>query len=78
MSRTNFYKKLSTELLGCFYFYIHKNIDKGINVNTLLHEKAFIEKEAEKRGISLIELRIIGYWITQKEKNLTKNEKDQN
>ncbi|MUK88396.1 hypothetical protein GMD78_08335 [Ornithinibacillus sp. L9] len=74
MNRRNFYRSLSNELLGCFYCYIQEKINKGVLINTMLFEKHLIEKEAKSRGISLIELRIIGYWFIQKEMNATEDE----
>jgi hypothetical protein len=40
----------------------------------MLYENSLIEEVAKERGISLIELRIIGYWVIQKERNLIKDE----
>ncbi|MEN2769073.1 hypothetical protein [Ornithinibacillus xuwenensis] len=74
MKRINFYKKVSTELLGCFYCFTLDKIEKQMNVSNMLYENSLIEKVAKERGISLIELRIIGYWIIQKERNLIKDE----
>ncbi|SET38708.1 hypothetical protein SAMN05216389_11057 [Oceanobacillus limi] len=73
MKRRNFYDKISNELLGCFYCYIQDKIEQGVHLKTMNFENHLIEEVAKKRGISLIELRIIGYWFIQKEKNLTKD-----
>ncbi|MFD2045238.1 hypothetical protein ACFSTA_16255 [Ornithinibacillus salinisoli] len=74
MNRKNFYDKLSNELLGCFYCYIQEKLHQGVHVKTMQYENALIKKVAKKRGISLMELRMIGYWVMQKERNLTEDE----
>jgi hypothetical protein len=77
VKRKNFYEKLPTELLGCFYCFVQEKIKKGENVSQMLFEMRLIEKVARERCISLIELRIIGHWVIRKEINLTKGEIDE-
>ncbi|WP_042145464.1 hypothetical protein [Paucisalibacillus sp. EB02] len=74
MKRKNFYEKLPAELLGCFYCFVEKKIKNGENLGRMLFEMNQIEKVARERGISLLELRIIGHWFIQKENNITKHE----
>ncbi|WP_047983253.1 hypothetical protein [Ornithinibacillus californiensis] len=78
MKRKNFYENLPTPLLGAFYCFVQKKIKQGENLNQMLFEKSLIEKVSKERSVSLIELRIIGRWFLQKERNLTKDELDNN
>lgn len=69
-----FYEKLSNELLGTFYCYLLSQMSNGQH-QRIIHEKVqLIEHTARQRGITPVELRIIGYWVIQREKNLTKDE----
>ncbi|WP_163970980.1 hypothetical protein [Oceanobacillus halotolerans] len=74
MKRKNFYENLTNELLGCFYCYVMDRLNQGNHLKLLNYERQLIEKVAKKRGISLLELRIIGHWFIQKEVNLVKEE----
>jgi len=74
MQKEIFYERLPNELLGTFYCYLLSQVNKG-GYQRVIHEKLqLIERTARKRGMTPIELRIIGYWAIQREKNLTKDE----
>lgn len=49
------YEKLPTNKLTGFYYEIKKNIDSGILSTAMYHEMNLIKKEAEKRGIFLLD-----------------------
>jgi hypothetical protein len=51
------YEKLPTDVLAKFYYEIQKNIDRGVLSNAMYHETNLIKMEAEKRGLSLLELK---------------------
>jgi hypothetical protein len=76
LKKKNFYEGLPTDLLGCFYCFVEKKIQSKEHISRMLFEMNQIEKVARDRGISLLELRIIGHWFIQKEINLTKHELD--
>jgi hypothetical protein len=78
MKRKNFYENLPTPLLGAFYCFVQKKIKQGENLNQMLFEKSLIEKVSKERKVSLLELRILGRWFLQKERNLTNDELDKN
>ncbi|GGA88003.1 hypothetical protein [Ornithinibacillus halotolerans] len=71
MKRKNFYEGLTTESLACFYVFVQKKLRQGDHLNRMLFENNLIEKVAKERGISLLELRIIGEWYIQKESHHT-------
>ena len=50
------YDKMETEMVAGFYYFINKNIDKGILSNAMQSEIKLIERTAKRRGIPLEEL----------------------
>ena len=50
---SSLYDELPLDLLGGFYFEIHKNIEKGILSDAMYHEIRLMEQSALRRGISL-------------------------
>jgi hypothetical protein len=50
------YDKMETEMVAGFYYFINKNIDKGILSNAMQSEIKLIERTAKTRGIPLTEL----------------------
>ncbi|WP_068677731.1 hypothetical protein [Oceanobacillus sp. Castelsardo] len=56
MERDEFYSNLPKHLLGAFYIYICKNIEKGIKFNNMRAELDIIENEVSKREIPISEL----------------------
>ena len=50
------YDRMETEMVAGFYYFINKNIDKGILSNAMQSEIKLIERTAKIRGIPLEEL----------------------
>jgi len=50
------YDKMETEMVAGFYYFINKNIDKGILSDAMQSEIKLIEHTAKRRGIPLEEL----------------------
>jgi len=62
------------EVLGMFYFYLLTQHHSGKQLHTKQKQLHLIERTAKERGISLLELKAIGYWLTQQEKTLVHGE----
>ena len=50
------YDKMETEMVAGFFYFINKNMDKGILSNAMQSEIKLIERTAKRRGVSLEEL----------------------
>jgi hypothetical protein len=50
------YDKMETEMVAGFFYFINKNMDKGILSNAMQSEIKLIELTAKRRGIPLEEL----------------------
>ncbi|RKQ31343.1 hypothetical protein [Oceanobacillus halophilus] len=70
MERQQLYAQIPNELLGAFYNYIKKNMDKGIHIELMEKEIEFIKLEAENRGIPLMQLKKLGAGFVDKELDL--------
>ncbi len=56
VERNEFYSSIPKHLLGAFYIYISKNIEKGIKIKKMRTELGIIEKEVSKRRMTISEL----------------------
>jgi len=61
------YDKMETELVAGFYYFINKNIDKGILSSAMQSEIKLIERTAKIRGIPLEELYEVGSHLVEME-----------
>ncbi|PZX07340.1 hypothetical protein C7437_101453 [Psychrobacillus insolitus] len=61
------YDKMETEMVAGFYYFINKNIDKGILSNAMQSEIKLIERTAKRRGIPLEELYEVGSHLVEME-----------
>jgi len=62
------YDKMETEMVAGFYYFINKNIEKGILSNAMLSEIKLIERTAKRRGVSLEELYEQGSHLVEMQK----------
>ena len=61
------YDKMETEMVAGFYYFINKNIDKGILSNAMQSEIKLIERTAKRRGVPLEELYEVGSHLVEME-----------
>ena len=61
------YDKMETEIVAGFYYFINKNIDKGILSSAMQSEIKLIECTAKRRGIPLEELYEVGSHLVEME-----------
>ena len=61
------YDKMETEIVAGFYYFINKNIDKGILSSAMQSEIKLIERTAKRRGIPLEELYEVGSHLVEME-----------
>jgi len=73
MELDTIYEKLPNELLGAMYCYLLNQL-KDKEQLCIMQQIELIENIARNRDISAIELRILGYWVIQREQNFTKDE----
>jgi hypothetical protein len=50
------YDEIEIEMVAGFFYFINKNMDKGILSNAMQSEIKLIERTAKRRGVSLEEL----------------------
>ena len=50
------YDEMETEMVAGFFYFIKKNMDKGILSNAMQSELKLIERAAKRRGVSIREL----------------------
>jgi len=68
------YHHLPLNILGTIYFHLLTQHHSGEQGYIKHKQRRLIERTAEERDISLLELKAIGYWIVQQEWNLVQSE----
>lgn len=68
------YEQMPIDILSRLYFYLLTQCNPRLHFSMKQQHIQLIERIANDRGLSSLELKIIGYWFIEKEKNLMKDE----